>query len=278
MRRRFMTPIVSGGVMANVGDIAYKATDGSIKVVAPDAWNSAFGAVIGVVVIPSGFAPDNGLARIVSLKWASTSSTSATSAISIKWSNTNSETRLPIYNRIPRISGSNTNGHFASDKFVGYTMSDTDPYAGYYRGAMGGFIPSPYLGDAPNPAYYAPISGYTNALSDFDGKGNTDVLAALGSDYAAATAARKYKSAGAEEIVWYLPAAGELGYLMARLNKIKTSLTLVSAAQLDGNYSFWLSTKYSANNAYYFSISDGYIEYLSMNTSQYVRPFAQLDF
>lgn len=276
-RRQLLKGGRKGTQIANVGDIAYKASDGSIKVVNPDEWSSSLGTPVGVVVIPSGFAPDNGKARIVSLFWASSSSTSSTSANSIKWSNTNSETRLPIYNRIPHISGSNTYGHFASDKFVGYTMSDTDPYAGYYREAMGGFIPSPYLGDAPNPAYYAPISGYTNALSDFDGKGNTDVLAAS-SAYPAATAARRYKSAGAEEIVWSLPSAGEAGYLMARLNKIKTSLTLVGAAQLDGDYSFWLSTKYSANNAYNFSISDGYISYLFMDASHYVRPFAMLDF
>ena len=58
--------------IAHVGDIAYY-NDGSIGVVASDEWDASLGTPVGVVVIPSGFAPD-GLARIVSLKWASTGS------------------------------------------------------------------------------------------------------------------------------------------------------------------------------------------------------------
>jgi hypothetical protein len=38
-------------------------------------------------------------------------------------------------------------------------------------------IPSPYLSDGTlNPEYMKTIDGCNNVLSDFDGKGNTDVL------------------------------------------------------------------------------------------------------
>ena len=79
--------------------------------------------------------------------------------------------------------------------------SYVDPIAKYGYGAPP-YYPSPYLGDKPNPAYYAPISSpfFNNAFEDFDGKNNTDVLVTLGMDYVAANAARNYRAAGAEEI------------------------------------------------------------------------------
>jgi hypothetical protein len=140
-------------------------------------------------------------------------------------------------------------------------------------------IPSPYLGDKPNPAYYAPISGYNNALADFDGKGNTDVLVALGADYEAANAARNYKAAGAEEIEWYLPSIGELGYMLPRFNKIQAALTKVNAPQLaDSNYIsyYWSSSEYSINVAYYVSTNYGNVSCTNKDSGNYVRPFALL--
>ena len=282
-----MAPIVSGGVMANVGDIAYKATDGSIKVVAPDAWDASLGTPIGVVVIPSGFAPD-GLARILSLNWGTRLSTSSTSASGMSWGGYDTDTSLTNYNCVPTTdnAGSTTTGstitsYLPSDKFTGAT-SYVDSTAKYYGGYSFtiSFIPSPYLGDKPNPAYHAAISGKNNALSDFNGKGNTDVLVALGSDYIAANAARNYKAAGAEEIEWYLPAMGELGYLMVRYNKIQDALAKVNASKLrDGTgFGYKSSSEYSSKRAYSLHTSDGNIFNEPKNTATYVRPFAMLDF
>ena len=266
-------------VIALVGDIAY--WDGSkVKTVSQENWDASLGTPVGVVVVPTGFAPD-GKARMLSLQWASSSSASSTSASSMKWSNVKVDTSLTNHNRVPTTdnagsttTGSNSNGCFPSDKFTGAT-SYVDSTAKY--NSTSNMIPSPYLGDKPNPAYYAPISGYNNALADFDGKGNTDVLVALGADYVAANAARNYKAAGAEEIEWYLPAAGELGYMIARFNKIQAALTKVSSPQLDGDCDYWSSSEYASIIAYLVDTNLGSV-YGDYKGGDYcVRPFAIID-
>lgn len=282
MAKRPVANIVDGvPQVANVGDIAYKASNGKIMVVNPDLWSTSLGTPVGVVVIPSGFAPDNGLARIVSLNWGSSSSTSSTSVSGIKWSNVKVDTSLTNHNRVPTTdnagsttTGSNGNGYLPSDKFAGAT-SYVDSTAKY---STAPYIPSPYLGDKPNPAYYAPISGYNNTLADFDGKGNTDVLVGLGTGYTAANAARNYKAAGAEEIEWYLPAMGELGFMLPRFNRMQAALTKVNASQLNDSHYYWSSSEYSSNYAYNVLMYGGYVSYIYKDNYNYVRPFAMLDF
>ena len=218
---------------------------------------------------------------MLSLNWASESSTSSTSAINMWWSNVKVDTSLTNSDRVPTpdnagstTTGSNDYGYLPSDKFTGAT-SYVDSTAKYRDTSYTPYIPSPYLGDKPNPAYYAAISGYNNALADFDGKGNTDVLVTLGSDYVAANAARNYKAAGAEEIEWYLPAAGELGYMLPRFNKIQAALAKVNAPQLDGG-GYWSSSECSSDNAHYVSTSRGSVYGSNKGYASYVRPFALL--
>ena len=265
---------------AEAGDIAY--WDGSkVKTVSQESWDASLGTPVGVVVVPTGFAPD-GKARMLSLQWASSSSTSSTSASSMKWSNVTVDTSLTNHNRVPTTdnagsttTGSNSYGYLPSDKFTGATsyVDSTTKYNGDTP-----FIPSPYLGDKPNPAYYAAISGYNNALADFDGKGNTDVLVALGADYVAANAARNYKATGAEEIEWYLPAAGELGYMLPRFNKIQAALTKVNAPQLaDDRTGYCSSSEYASLYIYLVHPGSGYVYNYGKGSKFYVRPFAIID-
>ena len=239
------------------------------------------GTPVGVVVVPSGFAPD-GKARMLSLKYASSSSTSSTSASKMMWSTGYTDTSLTNHTCVPTTdnagsttTGSNDKAYLPSDRFTGAT-SYVDSTAKYYHDSYTPYIPSPYLGDKPNPAYYAPISGYNNALADFDGKGNTDVLVALGADYVAANAARNYKAAGAEEIEWYLPAAGELGYIFPRLTKIQAALIKLYGDSLGGGLPCWSSSEYSSGSVYYVETYRGYVDYKGMVSDCYVRPFALL--
>jgi hypothetical protein len=238
---------------ALAGDIAY--WDGSkVKTVSQDKWDASLGTPVGVVVVPTGFAPD-GKARMLSLYWVNSLGQSTTnSSVYVKWDNSSNkvDTSLVNYTKVPLTdnAGSTTTGtsYYGKlpsdhDSFLGNT-SYVDPITKYdvpqqYTTIQ--MVPSPYLVidgvERPNPAYYAEISGYNNALADFDGKGNTDVLVALGANYVAANAARNYKVTGAEEIEWYLPAVGELGYIMPRLNKIQNALTKLDAALLALNFS-----------------------------------------
>ena len=261
------------------GDVAYY-TNGQIKTISKDKWNSSLGTPIGVVVIPSNFLPD-GKARIVSLKAVDENGNASTSHSYIYWEQSGdyvdttltNYTKVPITNNTGSVSSSsNSSGYLPSDKFTGDT-SFVDSGAKY--GTTGSNkIPSPYNGSEFNTDYSKDISGYNNALSDFNGLSNTQVLVGLGSDYVAANAAWNY-SDGASNIQWYLPSAGELGFLVARFKAINSTISMLSGVALPSS-NFWSSTEYSSNNAYLVSTNIGYVDYFSKGSYCCVRPFASL--
>ena len=262
------------------GAIVYKSGS-DLLTVDYTIWDSSMGTPVGVLVIPEGFAPD-GKARMMSLRWASSSSTSSTSAEEMYWGPSDTDTSLTNYNRVPTTdnagsttTGSNYYGYLPSDQYTGAT-SYVDSTAKYNSSVP--YIPSPYLGNKPNPAYYTPISGYNNALADFNGKRNTDVLVGLGTGYTAANAARNYKATGAQEIEWYLPSIGELGYVMVRFNKIQAALTKLGstrASQLDIP-DFWSSTEAPSGDVFIVNMYGGDIYSDVKDFDFCVRPFALL--
>lgn len=176
------------------GDIAY--WNGSkVKTVSYDKYDSSLGTAVGVIVVPGGFAPD-GKARMVSLKFAISDGTSSDSAVDLVWGPTSTDTTLTNYTKVPTTdnvgsttTGSNSYGYLPSDNFSG-AVSVIDTEAKYRSSTP--YVVSPYLNGAANPDYYGAIEGYNNALSDFNGSGNTATLVGLGSDYVAANAANNY--------------------------------------------------------------------------------------
>ena len=260
---------------AKAGDVAYW-NGSSVKTTPHSKWNPSLGTPIGVVVVPEGFAPD-GKPRIVSLLYVDASGNTSTSYKSIKWSNVRVDTSLTNFTKVPTTdnngstsTGSNSYGFLPSDKFTGAT-SFVDPKAKYYE--TSNLIPSPYLGDVPNPEYNKEISGYNNALSDFNGLSNTETLIGLGEDYVAANAAYKYND-GASNLQWYLPAMGELGYLMLRFKEINKTITALGDVAVNESYYFWSSSEYSSLNAYRLYASNGYVGTSTKSSSYCVRPFS----
>ena len=264
---------------AMAGDIAY--WDGSsVKTCTVDTWSTSLGTPVGVVVIPESFAPD-GKVRIISLKPVDKNGNQSDSHQFLYWETSGNyvDTSLTNYNRVPTTdnagstsTGSDSYGFLPSDKFTG-TQSYVDPEAKYSQ--TSNLIPSPYLGDAPNPEYYKTISGYNNAFSDFNGLSNTQTLVGLGSDYQAANACWKYKD-GVSNLQWYLPAMGELGYLIPRFNLINASLTAVSGVAVFGDDFFWSSSEYSSGFAYSLYTDDGCVYDNFKGLDSYVRPFCSL--
>ena len=259
-----------------VGDVAY--WDGSsVKTTPLSSWSTSLGTPVGVVVVPEGFAPD-GKARIVSLLYVDASGNTSTSYTGMKWSKVKVDTELTNYTKVPTTdnagstsTGSDIYGYLPSDKFTG-TTSTIDPKA-KYRGFTP-MVPSPYLGEAPNPEYSKEISG-NNALSDFNGLSNTQTLVGLGADYVAANAAYKYND-GASNLQWYLPAMGELGYLMPRWNEINNVIEALGGVAVNGSSLFWSSSEYSSSSAYSLYSINGYVSNGSKGSSSYVRPFSIL--
>ena len=263
---------------ALAGDVAY--WDGSsVKTTPLSKWDGSMGTPIGVVVVPEGFAPD-GKPRIISLKYVDASGNTSPVYRSMVWGPYGTDTSLTNFKKVPTTdnngstsTGSNRDGYLPSDKFTGAT-SFVDPKANYRDTSA--MIPSPYLGDVPNPEYNKEISGYNNALSDFNGLSNTETLVGLGADYVAANAAYKYND-GASNLQWYLPAMGELGYLMPRWNEINSVITALGGKAVSSDDCFWSSSESSSNDAHilytsYGSVGDDY----KASDYRYVRPFSIL--
>lgn len=124
------------------------------------------------------------------------------------------------------------------------------------------FIPSPYLEDGSRyKGYYIIRYSESNCLSDFDGFGNTKVLCDLATaqsdwktastitnDYAggyspAACCCWRYHTTGTNQGDWYLPAIGELGYLIVRLKTINTSISNIGGVTVDTSLNVWSSSE-----------------------------------
>ena len=173
--------------------------------------------------------------------------------------------QVPIGNTLYGIPTDSTlYGYLPSDKFSGTRCAhDEDVYYSFPS-----YIPSPYLTDGSrNSGYYQTTEPLTtgNALADFDGRGNTDKIIAqrgtkdytswkptfdLQSDYPAASCCDMFHTEGTQQGDWYLPACGELGYIMPPFNKIndainKMSTTYGSSVGVELNssdYYHWSST------------------------------------
>ena len=262
---------------AMAGDIAY--WDGSsVKTCTVDTWSTSLGTPVGVIVIPEGFAPD-GKVRIISLKGVD-SNGNQTEYHELVWAEYGLRTPLLQYTVLPTTdnvgstsTGSNTSGYLPSDNFEG-AQSYVDPEAKYVGYAP--YIPSPYLGDAPNPEYYKTLDG-GNVFSDFNGLSNTQSIVELSSTHTAANACWKY-SDGASNLQWYLPAAGEMGYILPRLNIINETLAIVGGTvfPLSSGKLFLWSTEYNSKFAHFLEMGDGYVFTTSKDYEGYVRPFATI--
>lgn len=212
---------------------------------------------IGIVVIPASHdVYGTGECGVMSLKEMScdTPSTGSISKKNMCWGPNDTDiSTLPNLNKVPDGNTSNgiptgiaSDGYLPSDLF-NYTdiqcVHDTDVY--YFSSP---YVPSPYLTDGSrNPGYYQTTSPSSsrNALADFDGKGNTQKIIAqrgtkdynswkptynVGTDYPAASCCDMFYTEGTKQGDWYLPACGELGYIMPPFNKINNAIDKIRTA------------------------------------------------
>ena len=263
---------------------------------------------IGIVVIPASHdVYGDGSCGVMSLKPmnCNTPSTGGTSEQSMYWgvSGTNIS-GLPDLDQVP--TGNTSNGiptgqdsyaHLPSDKFGGTQCAhDTDAY---YNSSS--YIPSPYLTDGSrNPGYYqtSSPSSSSNALADFDGKGNTQkIITQRGTkdynswtpgrttkaDYPAASCCDMFHTEGTQQGDWYLPACGELGYIMHPFNKINDAIDKMRTAygssvgvELDTSDYYWSSTEHSSGKARLVGTTNGYVYSSDKNYEYYVRAFLKV--
>lgn len=230
-----------------VGDIVYMS-NGSLKFKSPSQWDNSLGTPVGIIMIEEGYAPD-GKIRILSLnvldghKWGPSEESPFDPPIN---------SPLPDYEEIVLYSnngdehGVGEGSIMPSDIFTGI-QSYSDPLAFYidYADLTYGAVPSPYFNGKLHPAY-TKVTEWGNALSDFNGLSNTQTLVNAGSEYEAANACLNYKDAANSNLQWYLPAMGELCFLMARLGAIDNSLKIIGKNPILGEDDFrslWSSTE-----------------------------------
>ena len=170
-----------------------------------------------------------------------------------------------------------TNG---TGKFSGLTNTRGERY--YTSNEEVRFAPSLY-GNSGERNPLCNISSSTNVLMDFSGYGNTQALldAIVGTEITvpAATAAWNYASKNSlTGVQSYLPAAGELAYIVPNFRRIQAVLSSLGskAATLLGSSTFWSSSERSSSYGWGVYTGNGDVDYSYKNGSGYVRPFLKI--
>ena len=273
-----------------VGDYLYN--DGTVG-------STANANVVGVCVIPNGLLADK-KARFMSIKGITTGSTAGGNDESIIWSSNTSKTVLSKqYTQVACVGINEGEGgeitdevehaasyaYLPSDSTNGNFTALTNPYDSSVKYAYDDedhHIASPYYTNGVFNANYSALTttgGTTinNALSDFSGYENTQILI----DDADVVAAKHCAlfNPGYGDGKWYLPAIGELAFVMPRFNEIKTAIQGASAAggvALGEDNLYWSSTEYGSNGAWRVYTDDGYVGNYTKGYDNYVRAFLAL--
>ena len=270
-------PLAPDHDATKVGSIAY--FDGrEIKFVAKDDWNRRLGTPIGVLVIPASHMPD-GKCRVMSLCNMSyvTPETGSlaygydadSAGVYVTWGAYSTDTplvRYPYLQSMEEGTFTNSGGFIPSDYIKRkdcieldgeYNIVEKMPnlvdtktaWWTYFNGqsTCGGeacFAVSPYLDDgSQNPLYLTE----GQLLSDMDGASNTETLMNCGNQttHSAARMCQAFSTPGTHEGDWYLPAAGELGYVAARFYEINKTLIALgenNAVKMGDITAYWDSS------------------------------------
>lgn len=318
-RRRFLT---SGG-MPTVGNVAdavfYDSNSDSFVMMRPDEITSVIDGYtpIGVVVIPASHdVYGDGTCGVISLAEMNrtTPDTGSSDYKSNYWGGLNIDISLTNYSAVNYIGtgstlnngvvqGAHSAAYLPSDRFSNVT--GLDGISNYYNtDSSCRQAPSPYNADGSrNEAYYTTAYSTANALSDFDGVGNTKVLTDLAtaqsdwktastithsSDagyYPAACCCWRFHTEGTEQGQWYLPAMGELGYVINRISAINTTInniksvysSVVAVALYTANSWWYLSSsEYDTDYARFLVPGSGYVGYNGKGFTYYVRAFLRV--
>ena len=269
---------------------------------------------IGVEVVPAEHdVYGTGQAGIMSLAEMNytTPDVGSSSGQNMYWGGYGTNASLPNYDVVNYIgdNGNLNNGvvqgttgyaYLPSDQFS--SVAGLDGHSNYYYNNSKKYAPSPFNADGSrNEAYYTTAYSTANAFSDFDGVGNTAVLTDLATSqsdwqtattitnnsgagyYPAACCAWRFHTAGTEQGQWYLPACGELGYVINRIsainetiNKVLSIYASVVAVAVRTSYYYWSSSEYGANYARFLYTDYGSVNYHNKNVNICVRAFLRL--
>ena len=289
------------------------------------AYPSSVYSPVGVVVVPGTHnVYGDGSCGVMSLKGMSfsTPDTGSTSEQEMCWGwNAKDILKPKNYNAVPSlgsmdgdvydtIQGTKDKGCLPSDNILTGKDCPHDTDLKYYTetDSLFCYIPSPYNDDdTRNPMYYqtSSPSNTSNALSDFDGVGNTKIITDLATGqyywktestitnsydrnyYPAACCCWRYHTDGTSQGQWYLPACGELGYIIPKFSQIQKSIrALISAygdsvgvtlgSSIYSSYNYWSSSEGGNMDAMSVARQYGYVRLLSKSKKYYVRAWLRV--
>lgn len=261
---------------------------------------------IGVVVIPASHM-DDGKARMISTRWMNKQKPNSGSDLPqfMQWGENGEVSGLSKFSQLPTIQSAENQVIEDTDEEA-FLPSNSSVFSEFSNPEDSGtkwsrkkwyeIAPSPYASDGtPNPLYRTTeYNGGTinNPLSDFDGRGNTDkILEARGerdyfswkpmldkpTDYSAASVCDMYYTIGTKQGDWYLPSAGELGYVVARLEDIDNAFRKIGTTRRLKFEFVWSSTVYNNKKAFLVVFETGQIVWSPKNLGAEVIAFSIID-
>ena len=276
-------------IVIEAGNIVYY-NGSTLKFCKPTDWSSSLGTAVAVVVVPNTHTPD-GTVRCMAVKGVNADGSQTTSDIDMEWGPDTTDTGLPNLDQVPYYN--NTVGGTINAEYYSHLSSNNDngEFEGstdcldsnlHYSSDADGdrwYLPNPYLSDgSPNPDFRNTSIVLNNACADFNGASNTSVLVGLGTEYSAANACHLYSTDGISAGNWYLPACGELAYIMPRFMQIQNALDTVGGVQLDAYGAYWSSSEYSSDEARSVDTNFGGVNDSYKEDAFYVRCFCALPF
>lgn len=293
---------------AEVGDIVCANSNGTKKIVNNISQIPSGFMPIAVVVIPSShnvYGTGECCAMSLNNMSCETPDIGTSSYEKIYWGGSNINTPelmdFTLVNYIgssgklyDTVQGVSDVAYLPSEIFT--NILSKDGISRYYYNNSGKYAPSPFNSDGTrNQSYYITSASTLNALSDFNGKINTEIIISKADETLwksgkiingsgansrpAACSCWRYSTIGTLQGDWYLPATGELGYICTRQSTINNTLQsiinaypAVSCAILSQSaYIHWSSTEYGGNLARIILFDDGTVYYISKGNSYYTR-------
>ena len=228
---------------------------------------------IGVVVVPASHTDDGTarIVSLAAMDYNNPDSGNISKHVYILWGGYyNNVDELPELTQTPYIAANRSNipnpqeivgwGRFASylcsDYYVDETDSVLNPFdskSAWGDGVHAQLAPSPYLEDGSRNGFYHSTDDTGNVLADMNGKSNTEIILAVDNSrntswqtaetiqdignnefiHPAAQCCWRYHTIGTNQGDWYLPSAGELGYLASRRKAINASIDKILASSFN---------------------------------------------
>ena len=147
--------------------------------------------------------------------------------------------------------------------------SNYNLYYNYYKGDLSltnysnanGTNSYGYLGGSSTPQLSQDFTTWTaGALSDFNGKSNTQIIAASSSNAKDMCKVLETFNAGSDNqghSDWYVPAAGQLALMYLAKTDINAALTNIGGTAFNESSRYWSSSEYVADSAWYVDFSGG---------------------